>query len=244
MTSKPLSTNRLKTIFLHGDLARFGSPFQCQASSTAEVISALSNQCDGFAAALRRGRYLVRAGGQRTGRQITGRQITGRQITGRQITGRQITGRQITGMVLHDPVPEYHLHIIPAAMGSANDSGEGKMLLGLTLLGLSFVPGVQAGITSGMAHMGTAIGGATGGELAGFLGSRLLGGAASWLMLAGASEALAPQMRQPAGHAGSTSISVGEPVGEGAAIPLVYGRVRIHDAPVIASGLRVEVSNL
>jgi predicted phage tail protein len=211
------ATRRRKRIFLHGDLARFGGPFDCEASNAAEAISALANQIDGFAAALRHGHYQLWAGGR-------------------------ATGRPITGPGLHMRLRPYHLHIAPAIAGQGK--GEGKMLLGLTLLGLSFVPGVQAGITSGFASFGEAVGGATGGELAGIFGSRLLGGAGSWLLLNGASDALSPQIHKPAGQADSASIGVGQPIGEGAAIPLVYGRVRVQDAPIIASGIDVEVTNL
>ena len=132
-------TRRRKRIFLHGDLARFGGPFDCEASNAAEAISALANQIDGFAAALRHGDYQLWVGGR-------------------------TTGRPITGPGLHMRLRHYHLHIAPAIAG--HGKGEGKMLLGLTLLGLSFVPGVQAGITSGFASLGEAVGGATGGELA------------------------------------------------------------------------------
>lgn len=220
-TKRPKSpTSRInirRTIFLHGDLARFTARFTCEATSPAEAISALASQFDGFAAALRHRHWLVLAGSRRHGRALGG-----------------------TG--LHAPFAARHLHLLPAAMGRGRD--EGKMLLGLTLLGLSFVPGVQAGLTSSMTQLGTAVGGATGGELGGFFASRLLGGAAGWLLHAGAGEALAPQLRQPAGQADSSAIQVSPPVGEGAAIPLIYGRVRVHDAPLIASGLTVEVTNL
>jgi len=213
-STKP-GASRRRTIFLHGDLARFGPRLSCVAATPAEAISALANQLSGFAAALRHGHWHLWAGGRR--------------------------GRALCGVSLYEPLTAYHLHIYPAAAGASR--GRGKMLLGLTLLGLSFVPGVQAGLTSGLTRFGESIGGATGGEMAGFLGSRLLGGAGHWLLLSGASEALAPQIRQPAGQSGtSTSIGVGEPIGEGAAIPLVYGRVRVHDAPIIASGLSVTVA--
>jgi predicted phage tail protein len=129
------------------------------------------------------------------------------------------------------------LHLSPIRAGRGR--GEGKMLLGLTLLGLSFVPGVQSGLAGGLSGIGEGIAGAGGAELGGLLGSRLLGGAGAWLMLSGASEALAPQARRPAG-APSTAVAPQTPTGEGAAIPLVYGTARVEAPPVVSAGLSVK----
>jgi predicted phage tail protein len=137
---------------------------------------------------------------------------------------------------MDEPIDETQLHLVPEFSGHGR--GEGKMLLGLTLLGLSFVPGVQAGLTSGFSSIGESLAGASGAELGGMLGSRLLGGAGTWLMMAGASEALAPQLRQPAGDP-SGIISGPQPTGEGAAVPLVYGRARVEAPPIISAGVTV-----
>ena len=106
--------------------------------------------------------------------------------------------------------------------------------------GLSFVPGVQAGITSGLSGFGEGIAGAAGAEFGGMLGSRLLGGAGALLLLSGASEALSPQSRRDPGQE-SSQVSASAPTGEGAAIPLVYGTVRLTAPPVVSAGLSVEV---
>ena len=132
---------------------------------------------------------------------------------------------------------ESEIHLTPVRAGAARD--EGKMLLGLTLLGLSFVPGVQAGVASGLSGLGRGACPA-GAEFGGMLENRLLGGAGALLLLSGASEALSPQARRPSGEA-STAVSPTESTGEGAAIPLVYGTVRVTAPPVVSAGLSIEV---
>jgi len=200
-----------KTLHLHGGLRRHGPAFAFRLDTPLEMVGAAAAQRPGLAAMLRCGRFTLGAGAAR---------------------------RPITGAMIDQPFAEPDLHLAPAWRGAAR--GEGKMLLGLTLLGLSFVPGVQAGITGGLAGIGETIGGTAGAELGGVLGSRLLGGAGAWLLLSGASQALSPQARRPAG-AVSTGIAPDAPTGEGTAIPLVYGTVRVTAPPVVSAGLSVEV---
>ena len=196
----------LTQLHLHGALAGFGPRLGFRLDRPREIVAAAAAQSDGLEAALRRGRFILAAGGQR---------------------------RRLGGDEIDLPLAEREIHLMPHRGGSGR--GEGKMLLGLTLLGLSFVPGVQAGIGNGLAAAGIG-----GGEAAGLLGGRLLGGAGAWLLLSGASEALAPQtQRQPA--LASTEVSPPPPHGEGAAIPLAYGTVRIISPPVVSAGLSVKV---
>lgn len=200
-----------RRLHLHGVLAEFGPCLSFRLDRPLAILGMAAAQCPGLDAALRRGFFELTAGPQR---------------------------RQVSGADIDLPLAEHDLHLAPVRGGQAR--GEGKMLLGLTLLGLSFVPGVQAGITSGLAGIGEGIAGAGGAEIGGFLGSRLLGGAAAWLILSGAGEALSPQARRPAGDA-STGTAPAEPTGEGAAIPLVYGTVRLTAPPVVSAGLSVQV---
>jgi len=200
-----------KTLHLHGALRRFGPCPAFRLETPLAMIGAAASQAPGLAAMLRRGRFELAAGPRR---------------------------RPIGGAMIDLPFDEAELHLSPARSGAAR--GEGKMLLGLTLLGLSFVPGVQAGITSGLSGLGEGIAGAAGAEFGGMLGSRLLGGAGALLLLSGASEALSPQIRRPAGEP-STGVAPDEPTGEGAAIPLVYGTVRLSAPPVVSAGLTVAV---
>lgn len=198
------------TLYFHGALARHGPRMAFRLDSPSAIIAAAVAQRPRLESALRRGSFVLGAGAAR---------------------------RVIGGGELDRPIAETELHLMPARAGAAR--GEGKMLLGLTLLGLSFVPGVQAGITGGLSSLGEGIAGAGGADIGGMLGSRLLGGAAAWLILSGASEALSPQVRRPAGDA-STGVAPSEPTGEGAAIPLVYGTVRMTAPPIVSAGLSVQ----
>ena len=208
----PSGTEQAVTLHLHGALARFGPSLCFRLDRPCEVIAAAAVQRPGLDAALRRGRFSLATGPDR-----------------HVLAGDQLDRKQ-AGM--------HELHLTPIRAGSAR--GEGKMLLGLTLLGLSFVPGVQSGLVSGLSGIGEGLAGAGGAEIGGLLGSRLLGGAGAWLLVSGASEALAPQARRPAG-APSTGVAPQTPTGEGAAIPLVYGTARLEAPPVVSAGLTVKV---
>lgn len=200
------------TLHLHGALARFGPRMCFRLDRPSAVIAAATAQRPGLDRALRRGRFSLAAGADR---------------------------QPLAGDRLDLPLADMgELHLSPLRAGSGR--GEGKMLLGLTLLGLSFVPGVQSGLASGLGGIGEGLAGAGGAELGTLLGSRLLGGAGAWLLLSGASEALAPQARRPAG-APSTGVAPQTPTGEGAAIPLVYGTARVESPPVVSAGLTVQV---
>lgn len=206
-----------KKIYLHGALAQFGTMFRLYIDSPYEAISALENQCDGFAEVIRHGRFSVATG------------IADRLSP-------------LDGAMMFTPFAEPDLHIWPDMAG--HGKGDGKMLLGLTLLGLSFIPGVQAGIGSQFTRLGTTLGGAGLGEAAGFFGSKLLGGAATWLILSSASDSLAPQIHAPAGTVDSDVIAASASSGEGTPIPLVYGAVRVNEPPVISAGLSVAIEKL
>jgi predicted phage tail protein len=207
----------LRKVYLHGALARFGKMHSFHIDSPHEAISALENQCDGFTEAIRQGRFSMAKG-----------------------AADQL--KALDGAMLFAPFTEPDLHIWPDMAG--HGKGDGKMLLGLTLLGLSFIPGVQAGIGSQFARLGTTLGGAGLGEAAGFFGSKLLGGAATWLILSSASDSLAPQIHAPAGIVESDVIAASASSGEGTPIPLVYGMVRVTEPPVISAGLSVAIEKL
>ena len=195
----------LTNFHLHGALADFGPCFGLRLDRPREIVAAAAAQSEGLETALRRGRFVLAAGPG---------------------------WRRLGGEEIDRPLAERELHLMPHRGGSGR--GEGKMLLGLTLLGLSFVPGVQAGLGSGLAELGA-------GEAGSLLGSRLLGGAGAWLLMSGASEALAPQVQRPPALAASSDVAPPVPSGEGAAIPLAYGTVRVVAPPVVSAGLSVQV---
>ena len=137
------------------------------------------------------------------------------------------------------PIKASHLHLWPAPSGASR--GRGKAVLGLTLLGLSFVPGVNAGIAQSFAGVGQSIGGSAAAASFQQFGSQLLGRAGSLLLLSGLSEAISPQVASPAGAVPSASLPAPQIAGQGAAVPMIYGHVRVTQPVVISSGLDVDV---
>lgn len=195
------------TLHLHGALARFGSAHKFAACQPVDMIAGLASQIPAVDRALRRGRFTL-CGVMKDG-----------------------TWHPLDGLALYQPPQHANYHLTPVIGGAGR--AEGKMLLGLTLLGLAFVPGMQSGVS---ALMGAGPGGS---EMVATMGRRLLGGAATWLIASTSSDALSPQLRQPTGQGESALINTAAPIGEGAAIPMVYGQVRVHTPPVVSAGLSV-----
>lgn len=140
----------------------------------------------------------------------------------------------LTGEDLVMPLSAGQLHLTPVIEGSAR--GRGKAVLGLTLLGLSFVPGVNAGIGAGFASAGQAFGPAAAASFQQF-GTQLLGRTGALLLLSGLSETLAPQASSQAGAMPSSSLPTPAIRGQGAAVPLVYGNARVTQPVVVSSGI-------
>jgi predicted phage tail protein len=136
------------------------------------------------------------------------------------------------------PLATDEMQLIPALEGGAR--GRGKAVLGLTLLGLSFVPGVNAGVGSAFASAGQAFGPAAATSFQQF-GAQLLGRAGALTVLSGLAEVISPQVSTPAGVLPSSSIAAPAVSGQGAAIPLVYGEARITHPVVVSSGISVDV---
>jgi predicted phage tail protein len=198
------------TIRLEGELQQFGNRFTVFAATPIAAISALSALLDGFALMLRRGRYELHDG----------------------------QGKPVRGSALIQPLADPDLVLTPEYSGSAN--GKGKALLGLTLLGLSFVPGASQGLSQGFSSFGQSLGGAEVGAAFGRFGGQLLGRSGALLMLSGAAEMLSPQDHAIAGRLPSRGLAPPQVAGQGAAIPLVYGRATVHHPIIISSGLSIE----
>jgi predicted phage tail protein len=203
---------RAKTLFLHGALARFGTTYRVAINTPAEGINALCAHCDGFAAMLRQGQYFVWVGGRRA-------------------------PRYLAGPDLYDRFAEYHMHIMPVVAGKA--SGPGKMLLGLSLLGLSFVPGGQAAVLAQLGQLGATASASHLGGLSASINSQLLGSTTNWLAYSAPHQILSPQLYNAAGQIRSDQIALNQPSAEGRAIPLIYGTVHLDTAPMISAGLLV-----
>lgn len=192
------------SLYLHGSLKSFGGPFCLQACHPAEAISALSQQLKGFEQRLRVGRFHLIAGNRKN--------------------GNRKNGRRLKGPDCYDPLATGHLHLVPVASGA---SGRGpQALLGLTLLGLSFAPGLLE---------------AAGGPVA----RQLLGQAGSVLMLRSLQSAsFGTRAATSKVDTSSELISAPRSTAEGQPVPLLYGRRFVQAPPVIFSGLTVEIEKL
>ncbi|MDC1115263.1 hypothetical protein OAT37_00765 [Alphaproteobacteria bacterium] len=206
--------NRI-TVHLHGALSQFGAAIDVIADTPIAAIAAVASLIDGFASHLRQGQYVVSDAHDQL--------ICGADL----IRPFKLVSDGVLSM-----------RITPEATGSAN--GRGKAVLGLTLLGLSFIPGVQQGLTASFSALGQNIGGAQTATAFGQFGSQLLGRSGALLLLGGAADMLAPQDHTIAGQLRSSSITPPAVTGQGAAMPLVYGQTIIHHPIIISSGLSIE----
>ena len=142
---------------------------------------------------------------------------------------------QISKEELQDPIGKQDLHFVPVITGAGGDGGGlGRVLGGAALIGLSFVPGLQAisigtfGIGAGAVQLST-IAGTTG----------------AFLSLGGVSQMLTPQPKTPDfsseqdprisfNFAGTQNTSrAGTPV------PIVYGEI-FTGSVVISAGVDTE----
>ena len=198
------------TLQFQGNLQRFGHGISVVAATPMAAISAASVLIDGFGAVLRRGRYMLY----------------------------DDAGRAIKGADLARPCASPRLILTPEYSGG--NRGKGKALLGLTLLGLSFVPGASQGLSQSFTSLGQSLGGAKAGAAFGSFGGQLLGRSGALLLLAGAAEMLAPQDQGTAGRLPSHSLAPPQVTGQGAPMPLAYGTITIHRPTIISSGLSIE----
>ena len=118
------------------------------------------------------------------------------------------------------------IRIEPVMRGAASG---GKAVFGLTLLGLSFVPG-----------------GAGGASLASTsnLTRQLIGTAASFALQHALTEQISPQHYADIGTDPSSQVTPPSHAAQGGVIPLVYGQVLMESMPVISSSLTVETHKL
>jgi len=208
------------SVFLHGHLRQFtasSAPIKIEAGSAQQALHGLAVQLQGFEAVFS-------------------------QLQVKLISGPRRSGVALNGLDCFTPLAHRHLHVVPVVTGRSRDRG--KIALGMTLVGLSFVPGLSGSIASRFAQTGSQVGGSQLGQLGHFLGSQLLGSAGAYLMQAGLSEQLGSQQRSPAGQNPSALISSPESAQEGQPVPLIYGRVRLSSPPIISSSLIVETETL
>jgi len=103
----------VRTIHLHGDLARFGGPFCWDVASPAEAVRGLSWQVPGFRQRLSEGSFHVISGDLEGGFEHEAETLT----------------------LLAD---DGDIHFVPAVEGAGDSGGFGKILLGAALIAASF----------------------------------------------------------------------------------------------------------
>jgi predicted phage tail protein len=124
-----VTKRRLIKIKLLGELGRqFGRSYQFMASSPKEIISALSNQINGFK------EYMVAA--HENGVFF------------------RLVSEEAEGMGYEECfMPCKHLIIAPIVTGAGGSGGSiGKILIGAALIGLAFIPGIGTAIATGAAQ--------------------------------------------------------------------------------------------
>lgn len=208
-----VATPRTCEVRLSGSLSRFGTTFKVMAATPVGAVSAVCALCEGLSGALRRGRYFL-------------------------VDESSPEKPTLSGAALARPLACDRLLLVPELSGGSR--GRGKALIGLTLLGLSFVPGANQAVSGGFTSFGQSVGGAETAAAFGRFGSQLLGRSGALLMLAGAAEMTSPQHHVNTGTLRSSSLSPPAAAGQGAAIPLVYGQAVVHHPTVISSGLSIE----
>lgn len=119
----------LRAIHLHGALgAQFGPRFDLAADSPSDALRGLLTQLPGLRATLAPGKWLVVRG-----------PLTARPVA---------LGDIATGFGAH----ETELHIIPAIEGAGGRNGVVSVLLGVALIGVSFLIPPAAGVGLGLAQ--------------------------------------------------------------------------------------------
>lgn len=201
-----VSKRRLIKVKLLGELGRkFGRSYEFMAFSPKEIISALSNQLEGFK------EYL--AGAHENGIFF------------------KLVSREPEGMSYDEcMMPCEQLVIAPIVTGAGGSGMSiGKILLGVVLIGLAFIPGVGTGLA------GTALAGkftAVGSALFGLGGALLFGGIA---------ELLTPTPKQPKETEQSFLFDrAAELTTQGLPIPLLYGEFLATSPLVISSAISTE----
>lgn len=204
----------LRRLYLHAGLATFGGPFSFEVETPADMVQALAAQHSEFDDRVRAGAFHLIAGPLKAPRVISGQSV-------------------------YEPCDAHNYHLYPAVAGA--NKGRGKMVMGLTLLGLSFMPGVS----SGLHEFGTAATGSSQfGQSFSLLGRQILSRTGQYLMAQGALSAISPPVFQPVDQPQTSLTTPTEPQLEGITIPLVYGEVRLEQPLYIETGLQIETTSL
>ena len=194
------------TVLLYGHLgARFGRVHRYAAHSPAEAVRALCATLPGFRRALAEGgAYRVLRGGREA--------LGAEQIR--------------EPMSLRDT-----LRIVPVAAGAGK--GFGQILLGAALIGLSFIPGLQAPLFSGASGF---LGEISFGSILGSIGRSLLFSGVSSILFSQTPSRNVDSPNNKPGYAFDGAVNT---AAQGNPVPVCYGRM-IVGSQVVSMGLSTE----
>ncbi len=201
-------------VYLHGDLSRFGGPYDFAVDSPAEAVRALCSQIKGLRQRLSEGAFRVIRKAASIERNVR---------------------LEMLGMHLEK---EHELHIVPVVAGSKG--GVGKVILGVALVAaaIAFAP-AGAGLlgadlsASAFTVLGASI---SYGQIAGFGAVLLLGGVSQLLSPSPKGSTGGTTAATNPSFIFSGPVNVTE---QGHAVPLVYGRF-FASSVVISSDLKAE----
>ena len=195
------------TLTLSGRLADFGPRHQFDVQTIAEAIHGLASQSDGF--------Y---------------QQLASMTLSCQRQCGSEYQALDMAACFR--PVAPAEIRLVPTISGQVDN--QGKLIFGLSLLGLSFLPGGGGLAPSGVQPQ----------QAGQALSRNLLGTAASFVLQRAVADRLAPQRYAPVGQTPSELVQAPTTSSDGAAVPLIYGRVNMTSPPVISSALSVETVTL
>lgn len=202
----------MNTVFLHGELQKFGGPYRLDISSPVEAVRALGTQLPGFYQELEAGEYRV-------------------------LRGQLELGEESLGIGLSDGV---EVHIVPVIAG-AKSGGVGKAILGTAIVAaaIALAPATAGGSLAGLGATAFSVGGygVTYGAIALFGTALALQGVSQMLSPTPATDNYNDREKDDKNsfvfNGAANVVEQGQP------IPLVYGRFRVGSI-VASSGLSAE----
>lgn len=204
-----MTEERLVKVKLIGEMGRrFGREYEFMARNAKDIFSALTHQIEGFS------EYMYTAHENNMGFKVI---------------SDDPQGMTYEGMMLSCD----RLIIAPVIAGSGG--GTGRILLGAALIGMMFIPGVNAfaAVKAGTGILGSSMAFTT-------MGSLMFGLGAS-LILGGISQLLAPQVETPDGDSNKKESFMFDRAAElttqGYPMPLIYGRFLCQAPLVISSAI-------
>lgn len=199
-------------LILHGELGKkFGREYNLSISSPIEGIRALSAMLPDFKSYFQEGNYYVYTGNTKN---------------------KDFLDEDTVKLTTEKPI-----HIVPAVAG-AKSKGVGKIIAGIALIGVAFIPGLNAAVFGALAgvaplsvNVNLLLAVAEVSAQAAFLGGLTM-------VLGGASQIMAPKV----GEQKESNLFSGSPesITEGPPVPLVYGEYLASGFPVsfeIVTGL-------